>query len=301
MKKFLLFLMVFLGLGSVGLSYFKNDKIASVLRSKLDTVKAFKYDKITCDGFVKADCRIDGVAYMGKSLADSVTFGGIDPTVQFDVDNFKKIPLHAEVKGAKYSLFDISSMMKESVQTDLKDFFAKYTKDYDITIDALLATNGESVRSVEIVKLDAEDKITPFVVSGEVDKLDTFPVLKHFNAHFDFSKKREIFYDFLENMRACCQDKIPARYLKMSNEAIWNDVISQMTVALGENLHNQFNQDVETQFIKAMLVLLQDERNTLEVAVKSKKDIPLEQTVMQFFIQGPDAVKAAYDIQIKAN
>jgi len=303
MKKILLFLLglvLLLGAGAVGLSYYKNDKIASEFSKKLDTVSNLSYASIACDGFVNADCTIKDIAYQGKMLADSVTLEGIDPRVQFKKGTFIKIPLSAKIKNAKFSLFDISSMMKNDIQVELKDFFTKYTKDYDIDIDATMTTDGESVRSVEIVKLDAKDKITPFILKAKVDKLDTFPALSNFHIAFDLSKKRVIFYDFLESMRQCCSDKIPERYVTMKNEEIWNDMIERTSISLSANVNNQFNQEIETQFMKAILVLLNDEKNTLSIDAVSKKETALEQVVMMFFLAGPDAVKSIYDIKVSA-
>jgi hypothetical protein len=101
-------------------------------------------------------------------------------------------------------------------------------------------------------------------------------------------------------MRKCCKDKFPARYLEMKDGEIWEDMILQTSEILKLNIKSQFNQDVETDFMKAMLALLQEEKNHLDIQVEAKKQIPLEQTVMMFFIAGPDAVKEVYDIKVKA-
>ena len=301
MKKILLALVLFLGAGSVGLSYFKNDKIASELTKHIDTISALKHGPLTCKGFVKADCTISDIVYQGLSLADSVTLKGIDPTVQPSEGDFVRLPLEAEIKNAKFSLFDISSMFKNDMQKELKNFFTKYTTDYDITIKANFLTDATTVKEVEIVELNAQDKLTPFILKGKVAQLDTFPILEGFTGAFDLSNKHVVFNDLMKEMRACCKDKIPERYRKMRDAEAWDDMISQTSKALKMNIkNNQFHQGLEIDFMKAMLALLQDEKNTLELQVKSKKSVPLEQTVMMFFIAGPDAVKDVYDIKIKA-
>ncbi len=299
MKK-LLILVVVLIAGALGLSYWKNDKIASEFSKQIDTVEALKHGTVSCEGFINADCRIDDISYQGLLLADSLTLKDIDPRVQFEEGTFINLPVHAEIKNAKYSLFDISSMLQDDVQKELKNFFTKYTKDYDISIKANFLTDGKRVRDVDILEVNAQDKITPFRLKGKVTQIDTFPILQGFQGTFDFSNKRIVFYDFIKEMRKCCLDKFPERYLKMSNEEIWNDMIAQTTAVLQMNMKSQFNQSLEKDLMQAMIALLQDEKNILELDVKAKKQTPLEQTVMMFFIAGPDAVKDVYDITVKA-
>ncbi len=299
MKKLLLLIIILIA-GAFGLSYFKNTKIASEFTKQIDTVEALKHDAVTCEGFINADCRIDNITYQGLLLADSLTLKDIDPRVQFEEGTFINIPVHAEIKNAKFSLFDISSMLKDQVQENLKSFFNKYTKNYDISIRANFLTDGKRVRDVDILEVDAKDKITPFILKGKVTQIDTFPILQGFEASFDFSSKRIVFFDFIKEMRKCCLDKFPARYLKMSDNEIWDDIIKQTSEMLKFNMKNQFNQDLETDMMKALLALLEDKKNTLELDVKAKKQTPLEQTVMMFFIAGPDAVKEVYDIKVKA-
>ncbi len=299
MKKLLLFGIV-LAIGFFAASYFKNQKIAQEISKQLDTVEAFKHGPITCNGLVKADCQMPNISYHGTLLAERVTLQGIDPLVQFKEGEFLTIPVKAKVKNAKFSLFDISSMFKNDIQKELKDFFAKYTKNYDITLDAAIVTDGKSVRDVDIVELYAKDKITPFRLSAKVTQIDTFPILHHFEGNFDFTNKRIVFYDFLDTMRKCCIDKFPKRYLQMSNEAIWNDIVMQTVAVLEINLKGQFIQEAERDFMEAMVAILQDKKNFLKLVARSKKETPLEQIVMMFFIAGPDAVKEAYDIKIEA-
>lgn len=299
MKK-LLILVVVLMAGIFGLSHFKNEKIASEFTKQIDTVASLKHGAVTCEGFINADCKIEGIMYQGLLLADSLTLKDIDPTVQFEEGTFINLPINAEIKNAKFSLFDISSMLKNDMQEELKNFFTKYTMDYDITIQANFLTDGKRVRDIDIVEVDAKDKITPFRLKGKVTQIDTYPILKGFQGSFDFSNKRIVFYDFIKEMRQCCLDKFPSRYLKMSDEEIWNDMIAQTSKVLKMNIKNQFNQDIETDLMKAMLALLQEKKNILELDVKAKKDTPLEQTVMMFFIAGPDAVKEVYEIKVKA-
>ncbi len=300
MLRFLLFLVIVLGAGSYGLSHYKNEKIVSEFTKKLDTVKGFSHGAVTCEGFIKADCRIENIVYQGVSLADSMTLEGIDPLVKFHEGDFISLPLSAKIHNAKFSLFDISNMLKDDIQVELKDFFKKYTSDYDVHIKASFLTDGTTMRAIKILDLDAEDKITPFHLEGKITQLDTFPILENFHATFDFSNKRVVFYDFMKDMRKCCKDKFPKRYLKMSDGEIWDDMILQTTEVLKLNIKSQFNQDIETDLMKAMLALLQEEKNYLDIEVKAKKQTPLEQTVMMFFIAGPDAVKEVYDIKIKA-
>ncbi|HIP47222.1 MAG TPA: hypothetical protein EYG95_06655 [Campylobacterales bacterium] len=299
MKK-LLILVVVLIAGAFGLSHFKNAKIASEFTKQIDTVASFEHGTVTCAGFINADCKIEKIMYQGLLLADSLTLKDIDPTVQFEAGTFINLPVNAEIENAKFSLFDISSMLQDEVQEDLKNFFTKYTMDYDINIKANFLTDGQRVRDIDIVEVDAKDKMTPFILEGKIINIDTYPILKGFQGSFDFSHKRIVFYDFIKEMRKCCLDKFPERYLKMSDEEIWNDMISQTTEVLKMNIKNQFNQDIETDLMKAMLSLLQEEKNILELDVKAKKDTPLEQTVMMFFIAGPDAVKEVYDIKVRA-
>jgi hypothetical protein len=300
MIRFLLFLVIVLGVGSYGLSHYKNEKIVSEFTKKLDTVEAFSHGAITCEGFVKADCRIENIAYQGIALADSMTLQGIDPLVKFHEGDFISLPLSAKIHNAKFSLFDISNMLKDDIQKELKDFFKKYTSDYDVTIKASFLTDGTTMRDIKILDLQAEDKITPFQLEAKVTQLDTFPILENFHVSFDFSNKRIVFYDFMKDMRKCCKDKFPARYLEMKDGEIWEDMILQTSEVLKLNIKSQFNQDVETDFMKAMLALLQEEKNYLDIQVEAKKQTPLEQTVMMFFIAGPDAVKEVYDIKVKA-
>ncbi len=299
MKK-LLILVVVIVAAVFGLSYYKNEKIASEFAKQIDTIDALKHGSIKCEGFINADCTIDTLRYQGALLADKLILRGIDPRVQFKDGEFINLPLHAEIKNAQYSLFDISTMLKNDIQENLKSFFSKYTKNYDITIDANFLTDGKSVRDIEIIKLDAEDKITPFVVSGKIVQLDTFPILERFHGSFDFSNKRIVFYDFMKSMRQCCLDKFPDRYLKMSDGEIWDDMIAQTVAVLKMNLKRTFNQELERDLMRAMLDLLQEKRNFLDIDVKAKKMTPLEQTVMMFFIAGPDAVKEVYDIKVEA-
>ncbi len=299
MKKLLLLVVIVIA-GVFGLSYYKNEKIASEFTKQIDTVESFKHDAVTCEGFINADCRIDNITYQGLLLADSLTLKDIDPRVQFKEGEFINLPVHAEIKNAKFSLFDISSMLQDQVQEELKNFFTKYTMNYDITIKANFLTDGKRVRDVDILEVDAKDKITPFRLKGKVTQIDTFPILQGFQGSFDFSSKRIVFFDFIKEMRKCCLDKFPERYLKMSDGEIWDDMIEQTSKALKMNIKNTFNQDIETDLMKAMLALLEDEKNILELDVKAKKQTPLEQTVMMFFIAGPDAVKEVYDIKVKA-
>ncbi len=299
MKKLFILTLLLAGL-AFGLSYFKNDKIASEFSKQIDTVSALSHGEVTCKGFINADCTIKDIVYQGLALADSLELKGIDPTMQFKEGVFTNIPLAAEIKNAKFSLFDISNMFKDDVQVDLKNFFTKYTTNYDIHIEANLLTDGKSARAVDIIKLDAEDKITPFVLSGKVTQLDTFPILNSFKGSIDFSNKHAVFNDFMKEMRGCCLEKIPARYAKMSDGEVWDDMIAQTSMMLEQSLKQQFNQDIETDMMKAMLALLKDEKNTLYIDVNAKKETPLEQTVMMFFIAGPDAVKEVYDIKVEA-
>ncbi len=299
MKKLLLFMTILL-IGFFAASYFKNQKIAEEIAKQLDTVQALKHGGIHCTGLVKADCEMQDIVYQDTRLAESVTLKGIDPLVQFHEGNFIEIPVEAEIKNAKFSLFDISSLLKNDIQKELKNFFSKYTKNYDISIKANFLTDGKRVRDIDIVDVDAQDKITPFLLKGKVSAIDTFPILDGFYAKFDFTNKRLVFYDFLDEMRRCCIKKFPERYLKMSNEAIWNDIVMQISAMLTMNLKNQFIQEGERDMMRAMLDILQDKKNYLVLDVKAKKKVPLEQTVMQFFIAGPDAVKAVYDMKIEA-
>ena len=299
MKKLLIFVTI-LAIGFLGASYFKNQKIAEEITKQLDTVQALKHGNIGCSGLVKADCEMKDVVYQDTRLAESVTLKGIDPLVQFHEGDFIEIPVEAEIKNAKFSLFDISSMLRNDVQKELKNFFTKYTKNYDISIKANFLTDGKRVRDVDILEVNAQDKITPFRLKGKVTQIDTFPILQGFQGTFDFSNRRIVFYDFIKEMRKCCLDKFPERYLKMSNEEIWNDMIAQTTAVLQMNMKSQFNQSLEKDLMQAMTALLQDEKNILELDVKAKKQTPLEQTVMMFFIAGPDAVKDVYDIKVKA-
>jgi len=299
MKKLLIFVIILIA-GAFGLSHFKNDKIASEFTKQIDTVESLTHGPVSCEGFINADCSIEAITYQGLLLADSLTLKGIDPTVQFEEGTFINLPVNAEIKNAKFSLFDISSMLQDKIHEELKNFFTKYTMDYDISITANFLTDGKRVRDIDILELDAKDKITPFLLKGKVSQIDTYPILNGFEGSFDFSSKRIVFYDFIKEMRQCCLDKFPERYIKMSDEEIWNDMIAQTSEALKMNLKNQFNQDIETDLMKAMLALLQDERNILDLKVTAKKETPLEQTVMMFFIAGPDAVKEVYDIKVKA-
>ncbi len=296
----LLILVVVLIAGVFGLSHFKNEKIASEFTKQIDTVASLTHGPVVCEGFINADCRIDGITYQGLLLADSLILKDIDPTVQFEEGTFIDLPVSAEIENAKFSLFDISSMMQDGIREELKNFFTKYTTGYDINIKASFLTDGKRVRDIDILEVDAKDKITPFILKGKIVQLDSYPILKGFQGSFDFSNKRIVFYDFIKEMRQCCLDKFPQRYLKMSDEEIWNDMILQTSEMLKLNIKNQFNQDIETDLMKAMLALLQDEKNILDLKVTAKKDTPLEQTVMMFFIAGPDAVKEVYDIKVKA-
>ena len=299
MKK-LLFFVLFLVVGAFALSYYKNMMIAKEFGKQIDTISALEHGPIRCTGLVNADCTIEMIRYQGHKLADEVTLSGIDPRVQFKEGEFINLPLHAKIKNAQYSLFDISSMLKNDIQKNLKSFFTKYTKNYDITIHANFLTDGKHVRDIEIVDLNAEDKITPFHLSGKIIHLDTFPILKDFHVNLDFTSKRIVFYDFLKAMRHCCIDQFPKRYLKMSDGEIWDDMIEQIVSVVKLNMKSQFNQSLEKDFMQVMLEILQDKKNFLEIDVKAKKDTPMEQTVMMFFIAGPDAVKEVYDIQVKA-
>jgi hypothetical protein len=299
MKKLLLLVIILIA-GGLGLSHYKNEMIAKEFAKQIDTISELSYGKIACSGLINADCSIDTISYQGEKLADMVILKEIDPRVQFKEGDFINLPLRAEIKNAQYSLFDISNMLKDDIQENLKDFFTRYTKNYDITIEANFLTDGKRVRDIKIIDLEAADKITPFHLQGEIVNLDTFPILKSFHANFDFTGKRIVFYDFMKAMRSCCKDKFPERYLSMSDGEIWNDMIAQTVGVLKMNVKNQFNQELETAFMKAMLAILQEEKNFLDIDVKAKKDTPLEQTVMMFFIAGPDAVKEVYDIAVKA-
>ncbi len=299
MKKVGIALVVLL-VGVFGLSFAKNKMIASEFTKQIDTVADLSHGKVSCKGLINADCSIDNIAYQGKILAERVTLNGIDPRVQFEKGTFINLPLDAKIHNAKMSLFDISSMLQDDIQKDLKDFFIKYTTNYDISIKANFLTDGNSVRAIKILDMNAKDKITPFSVQGEISQLDTFPILKSLHGEFDFSNKRIVFYDFMKRMRVCCKDKFPKRYLNMSDGEIWEDMIKQTSAVLKMNLKNQFNQSIERDVMQAMLVLLQEKKNRLDIDVKAKKDTPLEQTVMMFFIAGPDAVKEIYDIKVRA-
>ena len=299
MIKLLIFFVILVA-GVFGLSTFKNSKIADEFTKQLAGISALKHGDISCEGFINADCTIGEISYQDILLADSVVLKGIDPTVQFKEGVFVSVPLEAKITNAKLSLFDISNMLKDDVQKELKNFFIKYTSDYDITLKANFFTDGTRMRDINIISLDAEDKMTPFVLSGKISQLDTFPILNGFKGAFDFSKKRIVFYDFMKEMRMCCPDKIPARYVEMSDGEVWDDMIAQTSQFLKLNIKNQFNQSIEKDLMKAMLALLQDEKNTLQLEVIAKKETPLEQTVMMFFIAGPDAVKEVYDIKVEA-
>ena len=291
---------VILVAGVFGLSTFKNSKIADEFTKQLAGISALKHGDISCEGFINADCTIGEISYQDILLADSAVLKGIDPMVQFKEGVFVSVPLEAKITNAKLSLFDISNMLKDDVQKELKNFFIKYTSDYDITLKANFFTDGTRMRDINIISLDAEDKMTPFVLSGKISQLDTSPILKGFKGAFDFSKKRIVFYDFMKEIRMCCPDKIPAQYAEMSDEEVWDDMIAQISQFLKLNIKNQFNQSIETDIVKAMLAILQDEKNTLQLEVIAKKETPLEQTVMMFFIAGPDAVKEVYDIKVEA-
>jgi len=299
MKKLLFFVFVLAAIAG-GLSYYKNIMIEKEFAKQIDTISELSHGKIACSGFIDATCSIDTIVYQGHKLADRLTLEGIDPRVQFKEGEFITLPLHATIKNAQYSLFDISNMLKEDIQANLKSFFSKYTKNYDINIDAKFVTDGKSVRDIEIVDLEAKDKITPYHLSGKIIHLDTFPILKRFHVNLDFTTKRIVFFDFLKAMRSCCIDKFPERYLKMSDAQIWDDMIAQTVGVLKINLKSQFNQSLEQDFMRAMIEILQDQKNFLNIDVKAKKDTPMEQTVMMFFIAGPDAVKEIYDIKVKA-
>ena len=299
MKK-LLFIAIILGVGAVGLSYFKNTKITSEFLKQIDKVTNLTHGKMTCTGFIKADCSLENIAYKGTLLADSMTLRGIDPMVQPTEGEFITLPLEATIHNAKFSLFDISAMLKDNFQQELQSFFKKYTTDYDIHIKAEFLTDGRGVRDINIIDLFAEDKITPFHISTVVKQLDTFPVLETLHASFDVSHKRLVFFDFMKAMRKCCKDKFPERYLEMSDIEIWDDMVHQTVAAVKLSLKGQFNQGVEVAFMKALLDILEDQKNAFDVSVTAKKPTPLEQTVMMFFIAGPDSVKDVYDIQVKA-
>ena len=299
MIKLPIFLLIVVA-GIFGLSTFKNSKIADELTQQLAGISALKHGDISCEGFINADCTIGEISYQDILLADSVVLKGIDPTVQLKEGVFVSIPLEAKIINAKLSLFDITNMLKDDVQKELKNFFNKYTSDYDITLKANFYTDGTRLRDIDIISLDAEDKMTPFVLSGKISQLDTSPILNGFKGAFDFSKKRIVFYDFMKEMRMCCPDKIPAQYVEMSDEEVWDDMIAQTSQFLKLNIKNQFNQSIETDLVKAMIAILQDEKNTLQLEVIAKKETPLEQTMMMFFIAGFDAVKEVYDIKVEA-
>ncbi len=300
MLRFLIFLALVLGGGSFALSTYKNNKIAEEFSKKIDTVSDFTHGPILCEGFIKADCHIDNLAYQGLALADSMTLRGIDPLVKFNEGDFISLPLSATLHNVKYSLFDISSLLKDDIQNELQSFFKQYTSDYDVNVAATFWTDGTTVRALKIDKMKVDDKITPFTLSGSIKQLDTYPILEDAHGSFDFTKKRTVFNDFMKSMRGCCKDKFPERYLKMSDTQIWDDMTYQTSEILKLNLKNTFNQQIEKDLMQAMLELLQDKKNFLTIDVKAKKETPLEQTVMMFFIAGPDAVKEIYDINIKA-
>jgi len=299
MIKLPIFLLIVVA-GTFGLSTFKNSKIADELTQQLAGISALKHGDISCEGFINADCTVGEISYQDILLADSVVLKGIDPTLQLKEGVFVSIPLEAKIINAKLSLFDITNMLKDDVQKELKNFFNKYTSDYDITVKANLYTDGTRLRDIDIISLDAEDKMTPFVLSGKISQLDTSPILKGFKGAFDFSKKRIVFYDFMKEMRMCCPDKIPAQYVEMSDEEVWDDMRAQTSQFLKLNIKNQFNQSIETDLVKAMISILQDEENTLKLELIAKKETPLEQTMMMFFISGFDAVKEVYDIRVEA-
>ena len=299
MIKLPIFLLIVVA-GTFGLSTFKNSKIADELTQQLAGISALKHGDISCEGFINADCTVGEISYQDILLADSVVLKGIDPTLQLKEGVFVSIPLEAKIINAKLSLFDITNMLKDDVQKELKNFFNKYTSDYDITVKANLYTDGTRLRDIDIISLDAEDKMIPFVLSGNISQLDTSPILNGFKGAFDFSKKRIVFYDFMKEMRMCCPDKIPAQYVEMSDEEVWDDMRAQTSQFLKLNIKNQFNQSIETDLVKAMISILQDEENTLKLELIAKKETPLEQTMMMFFISGFDAVKEVYDIRVEA-
>ena len=279
----------------------KNGMIEKEFRVQVESVSDLSYENISCGGMLlKSECSIYNIAYQKTKVAERVTIYNIDPTVSFQDGDFIELPLDAKIVGIYDSMFDISSLFNDEIAKSMESFFKKYTSGYDADIQAIMLTDGKTVKSVNITKLDVQDKLTPFIISANIKNINTFPILQSFQGTFNLSKKRIIFYDFITQMRECCKDKIPSRYIRMNNEETWNHMISQTISILDLNLKKKFNQNLEINIMNAAKKILQEEKTNFFFDLKAKQAVPLEEIVMKLFLVGPDILLENYDITVKA-
>jgi hypothetical protein len=287
MTKLIILFIILLG-GAFGLSYYKNETISKEFSKQLSTMKNLEHKKIKCDGFLKSDCSISSPKFKGILIADEIKVLGIDPTIIPKQGEFVEIPLKIDLKNAKFSIWDALSKQESSPQ--MQKFLKKYSGDYDISASLALLSDGDSVKSLKIVDLKADDKFLPFDLRGEVDGLDGSVILKGLDATFDFSKKRVMFDDFVDSMRECCIDDFPAEYKVMSKDELYVEFMKKIkssdfrVPALNESLS----------------ILSDDKKKILHLAITGKSDTPLSKMLLPFLMGGTRVVDQFFDISVEA-
>ncbi len=273
-------------LALLGISHYKNSFIAKELTKELDKNPAITQKEVTCSGFIKSDCTITEPKVNALVLSDSVTIEGIDPTVMPKEGEFKPIKLKIEAKGVRYSLWDF--LKKNPLFGTNRDFFQKYGKKYDVDADFVALSDGKTVRSIDVVRLKADDKMLPFELSTKADSLDKELVLKHLDINLNLSKKREIFNDFITIAKK--NGTLPPQMASKSNQEIISEISSMM-------LRNSTSIRALDEVTKA---LLDANSTSLSVKIDAKSDTPISKMLIPLVLSQGGALEEFFDIEVKA-
>ena len=286
MKFLITLLLVFASL--FGLSYYKNSLIQKSLADELKHYPQLGYSTIECSGFVKSDCKISNPEFRSLPLAKSITIKDIDPTDTPSQNEFKELNTHIFVDGAKYSLWDL--LAKKNAFINMGGFYKKHSGDYNISANLLLGLKGESINSVKILSLRADDRLLPYEINGDLRGIGESLILKRLYFSFDLSKKRELFDDYIDSIRECCIDDIPKEYQNMSNDEIYE----QLNLKL-KSFHTRL-----APVNKIIGALSSDDKKILALHIEAKGDMPIQSMILPFLMLGPKAIERFYDIKVVA-
>ena len=291
MQKVTVFLLI-LGMAMFGLSYYKNDLLTHHIDHAL-AQEGLVHQKVTCNGFVNSTCTIDNPSYKGHMIAKRLMIESIDPQTLITLQKaqqhhtFKTIPLHLTLIGVKDSLWGLLAQKGNRIT---KQFLAPYTQEYNLTASLNLHTDTQTVQSIQITNLKADEKLIPYEIKGAINDLDKATSISDLQICLNLSHKRKLFDDFATQMRACCAQDFPMEFQTMDNDQLYHIFLDKLS---------QFHSPI-TPLNEAINALKDPAKKSLTFTLKAKQKIALKQLALPLLMLGPNALERYYDIRVKA-
>ncbi len=291
MKRILTVLLLF-GAILLGLSYYKNDLLAKQIDTAL-TAEGLSHQEVSCDGFVESSCTIDDPTYKGHKIADRLIIASIDPQTLVSLQKaqqnhtYENVPLHLSLIGIKDSLWGLIAKKGDRLT---RQFISPYTQEYNLTASLTLRTDTQTVQSLQIKNLKAEEKLIPYEIKGQIDNLDKATSLSALQIHLDLSQKRKLFDDFVTQMRSCCAQNFPREFQTMNNDQLYQIFLNKLS---------QFDSPM-TPLNEVINVMKDPTKKALIVSLKAKQKIALRELALPLLMLGPNALERYYDIRVKA-